>query len=168
MAGKSHDPFTIGEKKPDAPPWKKALVLDDPQWGLAVPSCRIRAHSPTFGSLMLFFFRKSTPRSSSWMHCSPVSMRGAAIWPLWKQHPRREYCWKMLKSLCPMRSMPRQGDGLYTALLIKLFASLLALRRQARREFSQWTITQMMRHLSRHHALRDCMTMHFHDAFSIT
>jgi len=50
--------------------------------------------------------------------------------------------------------MQLQGDGLYTALLIKILAYLLALRMKARREFSKWTNTQMMRHLSRHHDLR--------------
>ena len=120
MAGKSNDTLTIGDKKQDAPQWKKALVLDDPQWGMDVPSCRIRAHSPTFGSLMLFFFRKSTTRSYSLMHCSQVSMRGAEIWHIWKQQHLREYFWKMLKSLFPIRSMQLQGDGLYTALLIKI------------------------------------------------
>ena len=168
MVGKSNDPLTIGDKKQDAPQWKKAFVLDDPQWGIDVPSCRIRAHSPTCGSLMRFFFRKSTTRSYSLMHFSHVSMRGAEIWHIWKQHHLREYCWKMLKSIFPIRSMPLQGDGLYTALLIKILAYLLALRMKARREFSEWTNTQMMRHLSRHHDLRDFMTMHFHDAFSIT
>jgi hypothetical protein len=59
IAGKSNYTFTIGDKKQVAPQWKKALVLEDPQWGIDVPSCRIRAHSPTFGSLMLFFFAKA-------------------------------------------------------------------------------------------------------------
>jgi hypothetical protein len=39
---------------------------------------------------------------------------------------------------------------------------------KARREFSQSTITQIMRNLSRHHDLRDFMTAHFHHTFSIT
>jgi len=168
IAGKSNYTFTIGDKKQDAPQWKKALVLDDPQWGIDVPSCRIRAHSPTFGSLILFFFRKSTTRSYYLMNFSQVSMRGAEIWHIWKQHHLIEYFWKMLKSIFHIRSMQLQGDGLYTALLIKILAYLLALRMKARREFSKWTNTQMMRHLSRHHDLRDFMTMHFHDAFSIT
>lgn len=168
IAGKSNYTFTIGDKKQVAPQWKKALVLEDPQWGIDVPSCRIRAHSPTFGSLILFFFRKSTTRSYYLMNFSQVSMRGAEIWHIWKQHHLIEYFWKMLKSIFHIRSMQLQGDGLYTALLIKILAYLLALRMQARREFSQWTITQMMRHLSRHHDLRDFMTTHFHDAFSIT
>ena len=168
IAGKSNYTFTIGDKKQDAPQWKKALVLDDPQWGIDVPSCRIRAHSPTFGSLILFFFRKSTTRSYYLMNFSQGSMRGAEIWHIWKQHHLIEYFWKMLKSIFHIRSMQLQGDGLYTALLIKILAYLLALRMKARREFSKWTNTQMMRHLSRHHDLRDFMTMHFHDAFSIT
>ena len=168
IAGKSNYTFTIGDKKQDAPQWKKALVLDDPQWGIDVPSCRIRAHSPTFGSLILFFFRKSTTRSYYLMNFSQGSMRGAEIWHIWKQHHLIEYFWKMLKSIFHIRSMQLQGDGLYTALLIKILAYLLALRMKARREFSKWTNTQMMRHLSRHHDLRDFMTMHFHDTFSIT
>ena len=64
--------------------------------------------------------------------------------------------------------MQLQGDGLYTALLIKVLTYLLALRMKARREFSKSTITQIMRHLSRHHDLRDFMTEHFHHTFSIT
>jgi hypothetical protein len=79
-----------------------------------------------------------------------------------------ECFWKILKSIFHIRSMQLQGDGLYTALLIKVLAYLLALRLKARREFSQWTITQIMRHLSRHHDVRDFMTPHFQDTFSIT
>jgi hypothetical protein len=86
MAGKSHYPFTLGDKKQVAPQWKNAWVLDAPQWGIDVPFCRIRAHSPTFGSLILFFFRKSTTRSYSLMNFSQGSMRGAEIWHIWKQH----------------------------------------------------------------------------------
>src|SRR5260370_22721241 len=42
---------------------KKVLMLEEPKWGIDVPSCRIQGHSPAFGSLILFFFRKSTTRS---------------------------------------------------------------------------------------------------------
>src|SRR2546425_1271709 len=88
-------------------------------------------------------------------------MRGAEIWHIWKQHHLIACFWKILKSICQIRSMQLQGDGLYTSLLIKLLTSLLALRMKARREFSQSTITQIMRNLSRHHDLRDFMTAHF-------
>jgi len=168
IAGKSHYTFTIGKKKQTAPEWKKELLLDDPKWGIDVPSYRVWAQSPTFGSLILFFFRKSTTRSYYLMNFSQESMRGAEIWHIWQQHHLIECFWKSLKSIFHIRSMQLQGDGLYTSLLIKVLAYLLALRMKTQREFSKLTITQIMRHLSRHHDLRDFMTTHFHDTFSIT
>lgn len=168
IAGKSNSTFTVGKKKQRASAWKKELVLDDPQWGIDVPSCRTWAQSPTFGSLILFFFRKSTTRSYYVMNFSQKSMRGAEIWHIWKQHHLIECFWKILKSIFHIRSMQLQGDGLYASLLMKVLAYLLALRMKARREFSKWTITQIMRFLSRHHDVRDFMTAHFQNAFSIT
>ena len=106
LAGKSHDTLTIGHKKPNAPAWKKAWILHDPTWGIDVPSCRVQGHSPPFGSLMRFFFQKSTTRSDSVMHVSQESMRGADIWPIWQQHHLIACFWKSLKSLCHIRSMP--------------------------------------------------------------
>src|SRR5687768_14637449 len=49
----------------------------------------------------------------------------------WKQHHGIECFWKMMKSIFQLRAMHLQGDGLYTALLIKVIAYLLALRLQA-------------------------------------
>jgi len=168
IAGKSNYTFTIDSKKQKASQWKKDLVLHDPQWGIDVPSCRVRGHSPTFGSIILFFFQKSTTRSFYLMNFSQVSMRGAEIWHIWKQHHLIECFWKILKSIFHSRSMQLQGNGLYTALLIKVLAYLLAIRLKAHRPFSQLTITQIMRHLSRNHGLRDLMMTHFHVAFPIT
>jgi hypothetical protein len=162
IAGKSNYTFTIAGKKQDASQWKKGMVLHDPTWGIDVPSCRVRAHSPTFGSIILFFFQKSTTRSYYLMNFSHVFMRGAEIWHIWKQHHLIECFWKILKSIFHIRSMQLQGHGLYTALLIKVLAYLLALRLQAHRLFSQLTITQIMRTLSRNHDLRELMTTHFH------
>ena len=68
----------------------------------------------------------------------------------------------------PIRSMQLQGDGLYTALLIKVFAYLLALRLQANRPFSPLTITQIMRNLRRDHDLGTLLTAHFHLPFLAT
>ena len=56
-----------------------------------------------------------------------------------------ECFWKILKSIFHIRSMQLQGNGLYTALLIKVLAYLLAIRLQAHWPFSQLTITQIMR-----------------------
>jgi hypothetical protein len=168
IAGKSNDTFTIDGRKQDASQWKKALVLHDPTWGIDVPACRVQAHSPTFGSITLFFFQKSTTRSYYLMNFSQASMRGAEIWHIWQQQHLIECFWKILKSLFHIRAMQLQGDGLYTALLIKVFAYLLAIRLKAHRPFSKLTITQLMRNLSRDHDLGTLLTEHFHLPFLVT
>ena len=143
------------------------MMLEEPTWGIDVPSCRIWGESPTFGALILFFFRKSTTRSYYLMNFSQRSLRGAEIWHIWKQHHAIECFWKIMKSIFQIRSMQLQGDGLYTALLIKVFAYLLALRLQAQGVFSKLTITEIMRKLRREEDLRDFLVTHFHAPFSI-
>src|SRR3989454_2081547 len=168
IAGKGNYVLTIDEKKQDALTWKKELTLEFPKWGIDVPSCRLWGYSPTFGLLILFFFRKSTTRSYYLMNFSQRSLRGAEIWHIWKQHHVVECFWKSMKSIFQIRSMQLQGDGLYTALLIKVFAYLLALRLQAQRVFSKLTITQIMRKLRREEDVRDFLATHFHNPFSRT
>jgi hypothetical protein len=167
IAGKGNYVFTIDAKKQDALTWKKELTLESPKWGIDVPSCRLWGYSPTFGLLILFFFRKSTTRSYYLMNFSQESLRGAEIWHIWKQHHMVECFWKIMKSIFQIRSMQLQGDGLYTALLIKVFAYLLALRLQAQGVFSKLTITEIMRKLRREEDLRDFLVTHFHAPFSI-
>lgn len=168
IAGKSNYTFTMDGKHQKSSQWKKEIVLHDPTWGIDVPSRRVHAQSPTFGSLILFFFQKSTTRSYYLMNFSHVAMRGAEIWHIWQQHHLIECFWKILKSVFHIRAMQLQGHGLYTALLIKVFAYLLAIRLQAHRSFSKLTITQIMRKLSRDHNLKDLLTTHFHVAFLTT
>src|SRR5918994_6242128 len=168
IAGKGNYVFTIDGQKWDASTWKKVLMLDDPKWGIDVPSYRTWGYSPTFGLLVLLFFRKSTTRSYYLMNFSQMALRGAEIWHIWKQHHVIECFWKIMKSIFQIRSMQLQGDGLYTALLIKVLAYLLALRLQADGGFAKLTITQIMRKLRREEELRDFLATHFHASFSIT
>ena len=65
------------------------------------------------------------------MNFSRRSLRGEKL-DIWKQHHVIEGFWKIMKSIFQIRSMHLQGDGLYAALLIKLFAYLLALRLKRR------------------------------------
>jgi hypothetical protein len=168
IAGKGNYVFTIKGEKHDASTWKKELVLQDSKWGIDVPSCRVWGYSPTFGSVILFFFRKTTTRSYYLMNFSESSMRGAEMWHVWKQHHVIECFWKIMKSIFHIRSMQLQGDGLYTALLIKVLSYLLALRVQANGVFSKLTMTQIMRKLRREEELGDFLATHFHAPFSIT
>jgi hypothetical protein len=85
--------------------WKKELTLESPKWGIDVPSCRLWGYRPTFGFLILFFFRKSTTRSYYLMNFSQESLRGAEIWHIWKQHHVVECFWKIMKSIFQIRSM---------------------------------------------------------------
>ena len=101
------------------------------------------------------------------MNFSQASLRGAEIWHIWKQHHVVECFWKIMKSIFQIRSMHLQGDGLYTALLIKVLAYLLALRLQADGVFSKLTITEIMRKLRREADLREFLETHFHAPFSI-
>jgi hypothetical protein len=168
IAGKGNYVFTIEAQKWDASTWKKVLMLEESKWGIDVPSCRIRGLSPTFGSLILFFFRKSTTRSYYLMNFGQRALRGAEIWHIWKQHHVIECFWKIMKSIFQVRSMHLQGDGLYTALLIKVMAYLLALRLQAEGVFSKLSLTEIMRKLRREADFRDFLETHFHAPFSIT
>jgi hypothetical protein len=72
-----------------------------------------------------------------------------------------------MKSIFQLRAMHLQGDGVYTALLIKVFAYLLALRLQAQGVCSTLTITEIMRKLRREEDVRDFLVTHFHAPFSI-
>jgi len=56
---------------------------------------------------------------------------------------------------------------LYTALRIKVFAYLLALRWQAQRVFSTLTIPEIMRKLRREEEVRAFLMTHVHAPFSI-
>ena len=71
-----------------------------------------------------------------------------------------------MQSIFQLRSMQLQGDGLYTALLIKVFAYLLALRLQAQGVFSTLTMTEIMRKVRREEDVRDFLMTHFHAPFS--
>jgi len=168
IAGKGNYVFTIDDQKHDASTWKKEIVLQAPTWGIDVPSYRTWGYNPTFGSVVLFFFRKTTTRSYYLMNFSESSMRGAEMWHIWKQHHVIECFWKIMKSIFHIRSMQLQGDGLYTALLIKVLSYLLALRLQAEGGFSKLTLTQIMRKLRREEELGAFLATHFHVPFSIT
>ena len=100
------------------------------------------------------------------MHFRQESLRGADIGHIGKHHHVVECFWKLLKSIFQLRSMHLQGDGLYTALLIKVFASLLALRLKAQRVCSKLPITEIMRKWRREEDVRDFLVTHFPAPFS--
>jgi len=162
LAGKGNYTFTIKKVKQTASAWKKSLVLCNGQWGVDVPARRVRANSPTFGHIVLLFFQKSTTRTYYLIDFSTPALRGAEIWHIWKQHQAIEQFWKILKSVLHIKDMQLPAQGLYTALLIKVIAYLLALQWKAKKAFSKSTLTQLIRKISREYDLRTLLEEHFH------
>lgn len=168
LAGKGNYTFTIKKEKRPASDWKKILPLQTDQWAIDVPALRLPADSPTFGKLVLFFFQKSTTRTYYLIDFSQPALRGAEIWHIWKQHQAIEQFWKILKSVLHIKDMQLPDQGLYTALLIKVIAYLLALRWKAKKAFSTLTLTQLMRKINREYDLRALLDEHFHLPICLT
>lgn len=168
VAGKGNYIFTINEKKQKASAWKKESVLSKDQWGIDVPSLRVKAYSPTFGDIVIFFYEKKTTHNYYLMDFSKTPMRGAEIWHIWKQHYLIECFWKILKSTFKIKDMRLQGDGLYATLLIKVVSYILAIRLKLQRTFSKLTITQIMRKIRRECDLETLIQEHFHLSVLVT
>jgi len=162
IAGKGNYVFTLRKEKHRASVWKQLLVLKTSLWGIDVAACRVKAVSPTFGEIVVFFSRKSTTRNYYLMDFSPTPLRGAEIWHIWTQHVWIEWFWKMLKTVLKITSMRLRGVGLYTGLLLKVLAYLLVLRMKAHQELSKFSLTQLMRHIQREGTLQELMQEHFH------
>lgn len=162
IAGKSNYVLTIQGIRQRASVWKKTLELDENAWGIDVPALRVKAENPTFGAVVVLFYRKSTTRNYYLFDFSQNPMRGAEIWHIWKQHGLIEWFWKMLKSVFKINAMRLRGIGLYTGLLIKLLSYLLAMRLQTHREFSHCSMLQLVRTIQREYQLPELMEEHFH------
>jgi len=162
IAGKGNYVFKIKNTKQPASVWKKSLELSDNQWGIDVPCCRVKAVNQTFGEVVVFFFQKNTTSSYYLIDFSTSALRGAEIWHIWKPHFLIEWFWKMLKSVFKIKEMRLRDLGLYTGLLIKVLAYLIAFRLQTHREFSHLSITQLMRKIQREYRLQELMEEHFH------
>ena len=162
IAGKGNYVFTIKGTKQQASAWKKCIELSDDLWGIDVPACRVKAINPTFGEVVVFFYQKSSTRNYYLLDFSNSPLRGAEIWHIWTQHSLIEWFWKMLKSVFKIKAMRLRGVGLYTGLLIKILAYLLVMRLQKHREFSDLSMTQLMRKIQRDYRIQELMNEHFH------
>ena len=168
LAGKGNYTFDIDNKKQKASQWKKTIKLVKKQWGIDVPSLRVRATSPTFGSVVLFFFEKSTTRTYYLIDFSGSPLRGAELWHIWKQHHIIEHFWKILKSLLGIKSMRLQGNGVYTALVIKVVAYLFVMGLKLKKPFFKFSLTEIMRKIQRELDLKDILLEHFHLPIVVT
>ena len=169
IAGKGNYVFTVDHEKRSASQWKKHLSLTPGLWGIDVAAKRMVATSPTFGKVGLLFYQKFTTRNYYLIDFSKNLLRGAEIWHIWKQHSLIEAFWKLLKSTFKIKEMRLQGDGLYTGLLIKIVAYLLAINiKMKNRTVSNSPLPTMLRTLARTYDLRQVLDEHFHGALATT
>ena len=162
IAGKGNYVLTINEESQPAAVWKKSLELREDEWGIDVPALRVKASNPTFGELVVLFYRKSGTRNYYLLNFSTQHLRGAEIWHIWKEHFLIEWFWKMLKSIFKINAMRLHGIGLYTGLLIKVLAYILAMRLQQHRKFSHLSMLQLIRTIQREYQLQELINEHFH------
>lgn len=123
---KSNYVFTIDGVKAKFSLHKSRIELQEGQWGCSKPIARLKAQSPTFGELILLFFKDCGK-----CRCMMVfgrSLRAAEILSIWCQHHGIEQFWRHLKSIVRLSAMSLHGrDGAYATLGVKVLAYLLLL-----------------------------------------
>jgi len=133
--------------------------------------CRLIEPKLTVQLLVILFYfslKKALAKRNYLMDFSKTAHQGAELWRIWKQHHLIENFWRMLKSVFKINSMQLRGDGLYTALLVKVLSYLFAIRLKLTKPFSKLTIVQIMRKLRRDYDLKKLINEHFHNCNSVT
>lgn len=128
--GKSNYVFIIEGFKAKLSKHKRRIVLhgqlQEGQWGCPKPVARIKAHSPTFGDLVLLFFEDQAKCCCMMVFGRPL--RAAEILSIWRQHHGIEQFWRSLKSIIHLSAMSlQQPTGAYATLGVKVSAYLLLL-----------------------------------------
>jgi hypothetical protein len=136
------------------------------EWAVDVPCCRELANSPTFGDVVLFFFKKSKTRVFYLIDFSKKPGRCVEIWRAWQKHHSIEQFWRLLKSVLHLKSIQLRGDGLYAGLLIKILTCILILRLKSLKTFRKLSFLQIMRKIRREENLQNLANEHFHSLFS--
>ncbi len=125
---KSNYVFTIEGKKQKLSAHKKEIRFSEGEpsaWGCdGTPVARRAAESPTFGKVLLLFFKDGES-----IKCVMVfgrKLRASEIMSIWKQHHSIECFWRRLKSDLQIHKVRmRNREGVYTTICIKVVAYLL-------------------------------------------
>lgn len=122
---KSNYVFTISGETKKLSEHKKGIEFSDEAWGCkGIPVARKEALSPTFGKVILVFFK-----DGSKVKCVMVfgrKLRASEAISIWKQHNGVEQFWRRLKNdLQIHRIRLRSSQGVYGMVAIKLIAYLL-------------------------------------------
>jgi len=117
--------FKIDDKKQKLSAHKKDIQFQQSAWGCkGIPTVRKEAESPTFGKVLLLFFKDGDR-----VKCVMVfgrKLRASEIMSIWKQHHSIECFWRRLKSDLQIHKVRmRDREGVYAMVGIKLIAYLL-------------------------------------------
>lgn len=122
---KSNYVFTIDGKKQKLSAHKKDIKFDESAWGCdGIPVARKAAESPTFGKVLLLFFKDGEK-----VKCVMVfgrKLRASEIMSIWKQHHSIECFWRRLKTDLQIHKVRmRDREGVYAMVGIKVVAYFL-------------------------------------------
>jgi hypothetical protein len=151
--------FTIDGKKKELSAHKKDIQLRDNEWGCkGIPVARKEAESPTFGKVVLLFFREAGK-----VKCVMVfgrKLRACEIMSIWKQHHSVECFWRRLKTDLQIHKVRmRDREGVYAMVAIKLPAYLLMEHLSA---MTGLTFHQIKIHAKREVNIVSFFNEHFH------
>ena len=117
--------FTIDGIKKKLSAHKKDIEFDESAWGCkGIPVARKAAESPTFGKVILLFFRDG--KNIKCVMAFGKKLRAYEILSIWRQHHRVEQFFRRLKTDLQIHKMRmRCREGVYATIGIKLLAYLL-------------------------------------------
>ncbi len=168
-AGKSNYIFQHKKEKKKASEWKKSITYkSDSEWGMDVEHYRLRAVSPTFGDVVLLFFKRTRSTTSYVIDYSDRKLRAVEIWRIWKCHHCIEILWKIFKSTLKFKDMRMHDHGHNIGLLIKVIAYFFAMHMKNQKGFTSLSITEIIRKISREYDLRKIVEQHFHNIIPVT
>ena len=123
---KSNYVFEIDNLRAKLSVHKKEVTLEENQWGCDKPVLRVVGQSPTFGNVLLLFFKDGGKIRT--MMVFGRKLRACEILNIWSQHHGIEQFWRNLKSLVKLKAMSLHGrSGAYGSLGVKVMAYLLLL-----------------------------------------
>jgi len=156
---KSNYVFTIAGKRAKLSQHKSEVEWQDDSWGCkGIPVARRKAESPTFGKVILLFFK-----NCSKIMCVMVfgrKLRACEIISIWKQHHSIEQFWRRLKNDLQIHRMRlRDRQGVYGMIAVKLLAYLVMEKLSA---LMGLTFHQLMNHAKTEIDLCAFFSEHFH------
>jgi len=167
--GKGNYVFTLGRQRARASAWKRRFASWlRPGWGGKDAVYRVAAMSPTFGKVVLVFYRpKESKERIEYLIVVGLPLRACEAMRAYHLHHWIEEFWKVQKSVLQVAASSLRGRaGALACVGIKILAYLLLtlVRRGLKklRRFSQLTLHQLVHLCPKFVDMRAFLREHFH------